>query len=106
MDGGSRVHDGGHACFCKLAAGRPTQGHSEARGVDVWWGAGVVQSNVRMMVDAEHSYFQPAINHAAVELQRRYNRQEPIIYNTYQCYLKDSHERCTAHHVPVSCVVP
>mmetsp|Transcript_5093 Transcript_5093/g.14616 ORF Transcript_5093/g.14616 Transcript_5093/m.14616 type:complete len:636 (-) Transcript_5093:748-2655(-) len=51
------------------------------------------ESNVRMMVDAEHSYFQPAINHAAVELQRRYNRQEPIIYNTYQCYLKDSHER-------------
>ncbi len=46
------------------------------------------------MIDAEHSYFQPAINHACVELQRRYNREEPMIYNTYQCYLKDSHERC------------
>lgn len=51
------------------------------------------ESGVRMMIDAEHSYFQPAINHAAVELQRRYNTHESVIYNTYQAYLKDSHER-------------
>lgn len=41
------------------------------------------QSKVRMMIDAEHSYFQPAINHAAVELQRRFNKDEPYIYNTW-----------------------
>lgn len=63
---------------------------------------GAPQSDVRMMVDAEHSYFQPAINHAAVELQRRYNRKKPIIYNTYQCYLTDSHERCAALPPPHS----
>jgi hypothetical protein len=48
---------------------------------------------VRLLVDAEHSYFQPAIDHTVTELQRRHNRDAPRIYNTLQCYLKDSHPR-------------
>ncbi len=45
------------------------------------------------MIDAEHSYFQPAIDHAAMEVQRQFNAREPVVYNTYQCYLKDSSSR-------------
>ncbi|KAL4433468.1 hypothetical protein ABPG77_010321 [Micractinium sp. CCAP 211/92] len=50
-------------------------------------------ADVRLLVDAEHSYFQPAIDNTVTELQRKYNRGAPRIYNTIQCYLKDSHSR-------------
>ena len=44
---------------------------------------------VRLMVDAEQSYYQPAIRHITVNyLMPRYNFTKPIIYNTQQCYLK------------------
>lgn len=52
---------------------------------------------VRLLVDAEQVRFQPAIDNFVLELQRVYNANDltaiPIIYNTYQCYLKDTPER-------------
>jgi len=48
---------------------------------------------VRLMIDAEQSYFQPAIDHMVLQLQRQYNRDFPVIFNTYQCYLRDIKER-------------
>ena len=40
------------------------------------------------------TYFQPAIDNAVLRLQRLYNTgSHPIIFNTYQLYLTDSHDR-------------
>ena len=33
------------------------------------------------------------IDHIALKLQRTYNKEKPIIYNTYQCYLTYSQDR-------------
>ena len=50
--------------------------------------------DVKMMIDAEHSYFQPAIDYITTRLAQKYNvGDKTIIYNTYQMYLLDSEER-------------
>eukprot|EP00602_Paraphysomonas_sp_CaronLab_P001692 CAMPEP_0185033924 /NCGR_PEP_ID=MMETSP1103-20130426/23340_1 /TAXON_ID=36769 /ORGANISM="Paraphysomonas bandaiensis, Strain Caron Lab Isolate" /LENGTH=403 /DNA_ID=CAMNT_0027570369 /DNA_START=420 /DNA_END=1631 /DNA_ORIENTATION=+ len=46
--------------------------------------------DVHMMIDAEHTYFQPAIDNIAYTLMNSYNQNKAVIFTTYQMYLTDS----------------
>lgn len=60
-------------------------------------GTEAARLGTRLLIDAEQVRFQPAIDHLVLDLQQTFNRtsttDKPIIYNTYQCYLKDAPER-------------
>jgi hypothetical protein len=49
-------------------------------------------SSVRLLIDAEQTYFQPMINNLVINLQRKFNRQLPVVIHTYQCYLTSSYQ--------------
>ena len=51
--------------------------------------------NVRVLMDAEQTYYQPAIRNLALHyLMKKYNTEHPVIYDTIQSYLKVRKHRC------------
>ena len=46
-------------------------------------------NGVKLLIDAEESWLQPAINRLVEEMMEKFNTDEVIIFNTVQMYLKD-----------------
>ncbi|MFC3199728.1 proline dehydrogenase family protein [Parapedobacter deserti] len=51
--------------------------------------ASCYEYGVKVLIDAEHSWIQDVIDDLAREMMQRYNRNAPIVYNTYQLYRHD-----------------
>lgn len=49
-----------------------------------------MEQKARILIDAEQQFVQPAIDDIALVLMRKYNREQAIVYNTYQAYLKST----------------
>ncbi len=45
--------------------------------------------NVRLFIDGEETWFQDTIDSIAYEMMEKFNKQNAIIYNTFQMYRKD-----------------
>ncbi len=46
-----------------------------------------------VMIDAEESWFQDFIDGIAYRMMKKYNKEKPIVYNTYQIYRHDIFDR-------------
>ncbi|MEM6643160.1 MAG: proline dehydrogenase family protein, partial [Bacteroidota bacterium] len=49
----------------------------------------VAQNGLKLMIDAEESWFQNFIDGVAYRMMEKYNQERPVIYNTYQMYRHD-----------------
>jgi proline dehydrogenase len=47
------------------------------------------ERGVRIMIDAEETWIQEAIDRYALDMMRRFNKQRPLVYNTVQMYRVD-----------------
>ncbi len=43
-------------------------------------------NDMRFMIDAEDSWIQDVIDEISYDLMKKYNRERPVVYNTYQLY--------------------
>ena len=51
-------------------------------------GQTAVNKQLRLLVDGEYTYLNNAISIAAMAMAGAFNGQRPVVWNTYQCYLR------------------
>lgn len=56
------------------------------------------ESDVRLLIDAEDSWYQETIDDLLYELMEKYNKQRAIVFNTYQMYRWESLENIKKAH--------
>lgn len=56
------------------------------------------ENGTSIFVDAEESWIQPALDTMVMDMMKLYNTEAPVLYNTYQMYLKSSRDRLISHH--------
>jgi proline dehydrogenase len=56
------------------------------------------KANTKILIDAEESWFQDAIDGMAYDAMEKYNKQSCIVYNTYQMYRHDSLAKLKRDH--------
>ncbi len=60
-------------------------------------GGGGGNGCVTAMIADDAGRTQPAIDAVCLDMMRRYNRERPIVFNTYQCYLKETPAKLNEH---------
>merc|ERR1711962_1138930 len=47
-----------------------------------------MKQELRLLVDGEYTYMNPGISALALGMMMAFNKEQPVIWNTYQCYLQ------------------
>ncbi|XP_022103720.1 hydroxyproline dehydrogenase-like isoform X2 [Acanthaster planci] len=55
-------------------------------------GQRAVKNHAQLLVDAEKTNINPGITLVCLALMLKFNKEEPVIWNTYQCYLKKTRD--------------
>ena len=48
--------------------------------------------NIMVLVDAEESWIQPAIDELVIKMMKKFNSKNPVVYNTIQAYRRDRYD--------------
>lgn len=55
------------------------------------------EKGVSIYIDAEESWYQPAVDEVYLSAAKNYNQRKAVVFNTYQMYLKTSQKRLEQH---------